>query len=89
MSATLDLDRLDFDADFFQPGDRFLDLVAFAAQGKGDESDFVRHAGLPDIGDDLELFPQFPNDGARNETRREHQPQAGFVFHLGKLRVIS
>lgn len=80
----LNLDGLDFHPEFFEPLDCAFDFVALAMQRERDEADLIRHAGLPDIRDDFEFLPEFPNDWLRYEPRGEHEPEALFVVHCWK-----
>ena len=73
----VDFDGFDLDALFFEPGDGFFDFVAFAFQFERDEADFLGDAGLADIGDELEVFAEFPEDRSGDEAGRKHEPEAG------------
>src|ERR1041385_2979062 len=75
----IDFDRLDLDAEFFEPRDCLLDFLPFAFERKGRKADLVDHAALADIRHDIEGFTEFPDDGPGDELRREHQPETLFV----------
>jgi len=72
----VDLDRFHFHAKFLEPRDRAFDFVALPTKRQGDEPNFIRDAGLPDVGNDLEFLSEFPNDRPRDQSRGKHQPEA-------------
>ena len=51
----IDLNRLDFDANFFEPFDGGLDIGALAVELQADDADFIGDARLADVGDDREI----------------------------------
>ena len=50
-------------------------LVARAVQFETDDADFIRDARLANVGDDLELLPDLPDQRLLNQPRRIHQPK--------------
>lgn len=75
----LDLDGFDFDTELFEPRDGLFDFVAFPFERERGEADLVGDAALPDVGDDGELLPEFPDDRTGDELGREHEPEALLV----------
>ena len=76
----VDLNRFDLDAELFKPGDGTLDLAALSDELEANEADLVGHACLADIRRHGELVSEFIDNGASDELRRIHEPEAG-RFH--------
>ena len=73
----IDLDRLDADADFFEPLDRRFDVGALAIEFQAHNPDFIGHARLANVGDHAANFGELPDQRLLDELGRIHQPQAG------------
>jgi hypothetical protein len=71
-----DLDGFHVHFVFLQPFDGGVHLGARALQFEADDADLVGHAGLADIGDDLEFMADLPDERLLDELGRIHQPQA-------------
>lgn len=52
----VDLDGFDFHAEFLEPGDGAFDFCALSVEFEADEPDFLVHARLTEICDDLEFL---------------------------------
>src|ERR1043166_2551573 len=75
----VDFHGLDVDPDLLQPPDSRRDIGALAFQLQTNDSDFVRHTGLTDVGDDFEPLAQLPDNRVCDHPRRIHQPKPGFL----------
>src|SRR6185436_16014474 len=80
----VDLDGFDADALLFKPLDGFLDARPVAFEFEADDADLIGHAALADVGDDRKFVAQFPDDGALDEPRRIHEPEAAVLLAVGR-----
>ena len=70
-----DFHRLHVHALFLQPFDGGLHFVALAVEFEADDADFVGHAGLTDVRDNLEFVADLPDERLLDELGRIHQPK--------------
>ena len=82
------LDGFDLDSHFLKPRDGFFDFLACAIDFEGYQTDLIRHAGLPHIGDDFEVLSQLPENWARDETGGKHEPESS-LLHESTLPPFS
>src|SRR5258706_6438865 len=83
----VDLDGIDVDADLLQPCDGGTDLGAAAVDFEAHNAHLVIHAGLANVGDDVELLAKLPDDGAFDFLRRIGGPDARPVLAVGRIEV--
>src|SRR6185503_147929 len=76
----VDFHGVDVDPVFRDPGDGGLDFGARPVDFEANDADLVVHAGLANVGDDVELFAQLPDNRALYLLRRVSEPDAGGVF---------
>ena len=73
-------DRFYADTEADEPFDGSLHLRTLAGQFEANNSNLASYARLADIGDDLKLLGQLPDDGLGDLFGRIHQPEAGVVL---------
>lgn len=78
-----DFNRFHVHAVLLQPFDGGFHFTTRAVKFEADDSDFVRYAGLPDVGDDLEFVPDFPDERFLDKLGWIHQPQSSLSGRCG------